>query len=265
MLPSRPVETSVRSYTQSRGSRREVLLTFPTLVLGGLVVAPAPALARTTNLEEARRRGEEAREIKAETETPGELIVKESGLKFREIEVGTKGNVVVPGATVEIKYTVWRLSSGAYFKESSGGKPVYLWSLGYAKEGKNDLGETYRLQLGEVDVLPPAVTPAVVGMRQGGVRRVLVPPRYGWAANSKLQPKPDTFGSFRRLENHKEEPLLFDVEVVKVYPPEKFNPEISEDELDMLADSLLPKDYNRVINRPPPSALSYNSVVYKQK
>ena len=49
------------SYTQSRGSRREVLLTFPTLVLGGLVVAPAPALARTTNLEEARRRGEEAR------------------------------------------------------------------------------------------------------------------------------------------------------------------------------------------------------------
>ena len=34
-------------------------------------------------------------------------------------------------------------------------------------------------------------------------------------------------------------------------------------ELDALATTLLPRDYNRVTNRPPPSALSYNSIVYK--
>jgi hypothetical protein len=43
---------------------------------------------------------------------------------------------VVPGAVCQIRYTVYRLSSGAYFKESSGGKPVYMFSSGYGKEGK---------------------------------------------------------------------------------------------------------------------------------
>eukprot|EP00959_Pyramimonas_sp_CCMP1952_P200169 4186494-Pyramimonas_sp.AAC.1 len=36
-------------------------------------------------------------------------------------------------------------------------------------------------------------------------------------------------------------------------------------DLDEVAAKLLPGNYNQTINRPPPSALSYNSVVYKKK
>jgi len=54
------------------------------------------------------------------------------------------------------------------------------------------------------------------------------------------------------------------VELVRAVNPATvagdYNPD--SEELDALAAKLLPRDYNRVTNRPPPSALSYNSVVY---
>lgn len=83
-----------------------------------------------------------------------------------------------------------------------------------------------------------------------------------WTLSGDLKPKPDGFGAGRRLENHKAEPLLFDVEVVRVIPAEGTDPESMD--LVALATELLPPDYNRAINKPPPSALSYNSIVYKQ-
>jgi hypothetical protein len=54
------------------------------------------------------------------------------------------------------------------------------------------------------------------------------------------------------------------VELVRAVNPATvagdYDPDVEE--LDALAAKLLPRDYNRVTNRPPPSALSYNSVVY---
>ncbi|KAK3263061.1 hypothetical protein CYMTET_28116 [Cymbomonas tetramitiformis] len=141
------------------------------------------ALANTYNIDEARARGEEAREERAEAETPGELVSMPSGLKYREINTGLKGPLVVPGSNVDIYYTVYRLSSGAYFKESSGGKPVYLFSLGFGNEGKDDVGKVYSFELGTKSAIPPPAAAVMVGMRQGGVRRVLVPPSLGWAFN----------------------------------------------------------------------------------
>eukprot|EP00976_Prorocentrum_cordatum_P076937 1182487-Prorocentrum_minimum.AAC.4 len=66
------------------------------------------AQAETYNVQEARARGQAAREAREETETPGELIVKDSGLKYREIVAGTKGQPAVPDALCEIRYTVYR-------------------------------------------------------------------------------------------------------------------------------------------------------------
>lgn len=46
----------------------------------------------------------------------------------------------------DISYTVYRLSSGGYYKYSGGGTPVYMWSVGYGQEGRDDLGDTYRFR-----------------------------------------------------------------------------------------------------------------------
>lgn len=67
------------------------------------------------------------------------------GLQYREITTGDGPEALV-GNECEIFYTVYRLSSGGYYKYSSGGTPVYMWSVGYGMEGKDDLGETYRFR-----------------------------------------------------------------------------------------------------------------------
>jgi hypothetical protein len=68
----------------------------------------------------------------------------------------------------QCRYTVYKLSSGAYFKYSSGGTPVLLFALGYGTEGKNDVGETYTFVMGDKEALPIAATLGMVGMRAGG-------------------------------------------------------------------------------------------------
>ena len=95
---------------------------------------------------------------------------------------------------------------------------MYLWSVGYGNEGKDDTGAVYRFTLGEKDSVPPTVAVALNGMREGGRRRVLVPPSLGWRDSKTMGPRPDTFGASRRLEAHKDEALLFEAELRRVVP-----------------------------------------------
>lgn len=60
------------------------------------------------------------------------------------------------GSICEIQYTVYRLSSGGYFKYSSGGSPVLLFGLGYGYELADDVGSVYRFVLGDRSALPAA-------------------------------------------------------------------------------------------------------------
>ncbi|KXZ43087.1 hypothetical protein GPECTOR_102g40 [Gonium pectorale] len=78
-------------------------------------------------------------------EQPGTLVTLPSGIQYRELLEGT-GPEAVLGSVCEISYIVYRLSSGAYYKYSSGGTPVFLYSLGYGQEGKDDVGQTYRFR-----------------------------------------------------------------------------------------------------------------------
>lgn len=166
---------------------------------------------RLAAMREAERRREE-KEKEAEEDAP--LVTLKSGLQYREYAVGTSGAVATAGSRVDFSYKVFRLSSGAYFKYSSGGTPVLLWARGYGSEGRDDVGDTVSFVLGAAN-FPRAVTPCVVGMRKGGIRRILVPPNLGWVDDSVV-PKPDSFGAARRLENYRDGPLLFEIEVVRV-------------------------------------------------
>ena len=184
--------------------------------------------------EESERKKREAIKIREEKEKELEdtapLMTLPSGIQFREYDEGSGSKRCKKGSKVSILFKVYRLSSGAYFKYSSGGTPVLLWARGYGSEGLDDVGVPYSFVLGEENSLPRAVAPVVVGMRQGGVRRVLMPPNLGYV-NDFVQPQPDSYGARRRLENYRDGPLLFEVEVVSIKDPAPSSEE--EDSLDL--------------------------------
>ncbi|CAN0064873.1 unnamed protein product [Heterosigma akashiwo] len=94
----------------------------------------------------------------------------------------------------------------------------YLFSLGQGQELKKDVGESYRMVLGKKQV-PRAVEMGMEGMREGGMRKILVPPNLGWESLQSL-PQPDTFSAKRKLTRivETQSPLLFEVELVRVRP-----------------------------------------------
>ena len=185
--------------------------------------------------ERKKREAEKIRERKEEElESDAPLMTLPSGIQFREYDEGVSGTKRCrKGSKVSILFKVFRLSSGAYFKYSSGGTAVLLWARGYGSEGLDDVGVPYTFILGEENSLPRAVAPVVVGMRQGGVRRVLMPPNLGYV-NDFVQPQPDSYGARRRLENYRDGPLLFEVEIVSVKDPGSDDSEgVSDDSLDL--------------------------------
>jgi len=157
-------------------------------------------------------------EERGPAEPVGEKITLPSGIQYREIESGDEfAPVVAIGDTLEIQFTVYRLSSGAYFKYSSGGIPVLLFSLGTGKDFGDDVSRVYRFVLGQKRSLPLAATYALVGLHRGGTRRVLIPPGVlGWDDKGTVLPQPQDFGGKRRLASHFDEPLLFEATVVNV-------------------------------------------------
>lgn len=62
----------------------------------------------------------------------------------------------------------------------------------------------------------PGLEAALLGMRPGGKRRALIPPEVGYLAGPGLKPGMPTFATQRQLENHKNEPLLFEYQVLRV-------------------------------------------------
>ncbi|GAB2284806.1 hypothetical protein Dimus_019259 [Dionaea muscipula] len=56
----------------------------------------------------------------------------------------------------------------------------------------------------------------LVGMKVGGKRRALIPPSLGYVTE-KLEPIPDEFGPRRSLLSHAKEPLVFEVQLLKVF------------------------------------------------
>jgi FKBP-type peptidyl-prolyl cis-trans isomerase len=56
---------------------------------------------------------------------------------------------------------------------------------------------------------------ALVGQRPGAKLRVLVPPASGYVDPAK-EPSPPGFAAKRQIINHSREPLLFEIQIIKV-------------------------------------------------
>jgi len=75
--------------------------------------------------------------------------------------------------------------------------------------------------------LVPGLDSALAGALPGSKRRAFVPPSAGYTSKLKrgvkgaLGPQPPTFASRRQLANHEREPLVFEVQVLRVSQGEK--------------------------------------------
>ncbi|KAF8026425.1 hypothetical protein BT93_F3031 [Corymbia citriodora subsp. variegata] len=120
------------------------------------------------------------------------------GVRVQEIVEG-EGSEAHDGDLVELNY-VCRRSNG-YFVHST----VDQFS-----------GESMPivLQLDENQIIR-GLKEILIGMKVGGKRRGLIPPSVGYI-NENLKPIPDEFGPRRSLLSHANEPLIFEVQLLKV-------------------------------------------------
>ncbi|XP_028104225.1 peptidyl-prolyl cis-trans isomerase FKBP16-1, chloroplastic isoform X2 [Camellia sinensis] len=128
-----------------------------------------------------------------------------SGVRIQDIIEG-EGPEAHEGSLVEVNY-VCRRSNG-YFVHStidqfSGESSPVILPL--------DENQCYH----SVTQIIKGLKEVLVGMKVGGKRRALIPPSAGYT-NENLQPIPDEFGPRRSLFSHANEPLVFEVQLLKV-------------------------------------------------
>lgn len=121
-----------------------------------------------------------------------------SGVKIEDIVEGN-GLPAREGDMVELNY-VCRRSNG-YF--------VYSTVDQLSGESK-----PVTVSLGDKQIIS-GLKEVLVGMKAGGKRRAFIPPNVGYTSEN-LEPQPPEFGPRRSLLSHMKEPLVFEVQVLKV-------------------------------------------------
>jgi FKBP-type peptidyl-prolyl cis-trans isomerase len=129
---------------------------------------------------------------------------RDSGVIVQTLTLGQGDRQAQRGDTILLDYVLRR--ANGYF--------IYSTLEGVSFQPQDVPTGPVRLKMD--DTMLPGLVEAIVGMRKGGRRRVLVPPNVGYLAGSGLQPTMPTFATTRQLENHKREPLVFEVELVNV-------------------------------------------------
>jgi len=111
-------------------------------------------------------------ETAATAETPAqepaepEMMTKPSGVRYQELVVGT-GSEAVDQMRVECHYTLW-------FADSTGLQKVQRF------QSSKDSNQPFQCQLGVR--LIPGWSEGMIGMKEGGTRRILIPWELGYGA-----------------------------------------------------------------------------------
>ncbi|KAK3200153.1 hypothetical protein Dsin_023568 [Dipteronia sinensis] len=121
-----------------------------------------------------------------------------SGVRIQEVIEG-EGPEAHEGDLVEVNY-VCRRSNG-YFVHST-------------VDQFNGESAPVVLPLDENQIIK-GLKEVLIGMKVGGKRRALIPPSVGYTSEN-LKPVPEEFGPRRSLLSHANEPLVFEVQLLKV-------------------------------------------------
>ncbi|KAL4421178.1 hypothetical protein ABPG77_003361 [Micractinium sp. CCAP 211/92] len=128
----------------------------------------------------------------------------DSGVRVQVLAEGA-GPAATAGDTVLVDFVLRR--SNGYF--------IYGTVDGVSFQPKDVPVGPVALKLGDSSTVP-GLEDVLVGARPGSKFRALVPPELGYQAAPGALPQMPTFATKRQLENHKAEPLLFEVQLLRV-------------------------------------------------
>lgn len=186
-LPSQPRTCKLVPST-SLSSRRALLLGGGSVAALLVPASPAAALIKGSapppssrpkerkckTMDECEAMGESSRDaMSAGADETFERTA--GGDRYRDLAVGA-GRVAAQGDTVEIKYRVMRL--GTRSRDGLSGEGQTIFSLGFGEDEDKE-GEALLVSLRD-GKLVDGIGAALVGMKPGGRRRVLVRPERGW-------------------------------------------------------------------------------------
>mmetsp|Transcript_19993 Transcript_19993/g.38744 ORF Transcript_19993/g.38744 Transcript_19993/m.38744 type:complete len:257 (-) Transcript_19993:207-977(-) len=145
-----------------------------------------------------------------------DYVQSPTGLQYTDLRVG-KGQSAADGDECVVDWSGYTI--GYY------GRPFEARDKAKGGDFTGDEKELFRFTLGDGKVIP-GFEEAVRGMKEGGIRRFIVPVELGYPDNDmkKKGPKPTTFSGKRALgfvlENQGmiDKTLLFDVELIKIKP-----------------------------------------------
>ncbi|XP_049400171.1 peptidyl-prolyl cis-trans isomerase FKBP16-1, chloroplastic isoform X1 [Solanum stenotomum] len=137
----------------------------------------------------------------------------DSGVRLQDVVEG-EGPEAREGDIVEINY-VCRRSNG-YFVHStvdqfSGESAPVILPL---DDKQVMVFASFGLKI-EILKIIEGLKEVLIGMKPGGKRRALIPPSVGYISEN-LKPVPEEFGPRRSLMSHMKEPLIFEVQLLKV-------------------------------------------------
>jgi FKBP-type peptidyl-prolyl cis-trans isomerase len=139
-----------------------------------------------------------------EDETAPKFFRTESGVKVQELMEGS-GPKTHSGDRVLIDFVLRR--SNGYF--------IYGTVEGVGFQPTDIPTGPVVLALDKKSTIPGLVD-GMQGIRPGGKRRILIPPSQGYSAGVGQMPEMPTFATSRQLSNHKNEPLLFEVQLLRI-------------------------------------------------
>jgi len=114
----------------------------------------------------------------------GTPVTLPDGLKYTDVQVGC-GQAVKTGSSITVQYTGWLQSTGKKFDSSLDHK-----------------GAPFSLQLGQGSVIK-GFDEGLMGMKQGGFRRIIIPPALAYGAQGQSPIPPNSV-------------LIFDVQMLSV-------------------------------------------------
>lgn len=163
----------------------------------------AAAILLAANPAFSRIEGPELRGLDQATGDQPPFTDVGEGVNAQEVSSGSGDAQVEDGSLVGVKYVMRR--SNGYFIDASYGF---------------DRFETFNFRAGSGQVVP-GFDIALRGMHVGARRRFVIPPRLGYVKGTGKNdpgPIPPDFGARRSLASHAKEPLIFEVQVVKIRP-----------------------------------------------